>query len=172
MEDPINSQWVPILSALASPIAALVGILMGGNIANRNQAVAYRLESTQNYFNARQEACIDLLSAVRRFRRFAMYTDTPLDAFPASESARIVVTFRDRAEHDARIDEALARVLIVARNTEIVRAAWDLIRQVNEFVKLRAEHGKGNIPTAMVRRMRNAENEFGAVVARELRPPW
>ena len=161
---------VEVLPTILGPVSAIVGVLVGGLISFRTQAHSRQLQSKETLFKERQDACVALLAAGRTFRRYVMYTDVAFEIIPETETSKGAIISGQRAEHDAWIDEALARVMIVVRSDEIVQSARKLTAAVNDLVRERATLGKGAIPNTTVRRLQEMEKKIAETVMRELTP--
>ncbi|MGY1855390.1 hypothetical protein [Modestobacter sp. SYSU DS0290] len=113
---------------------------------------------------------MQLLAAVRKFRRFAMYADVDFVVVDPTEQSGGTVATTERRQYDASIDEALSKLMIVARSEPIVDAARELVAELNKFMRERATYGLGNVPTETVRRLQTMELDFAAIVMREISP--
>ncbi|WP_280247610.1 hypothetical protein [Nocardia abscessus] len=157
-----------ILMAVLSPVSAIVGVMIGGFITSRIQAQTHARAVADKRLTDRRDACAEFLGAVRTFRRYIMYSDLQFQIVSATAEAKGAVLAEGRAEHDARVDATLSRVMIVAGSDTIVQAAFELAKDLNDFIRLRAEHGRGRIPNSDVARLRAAEQDFAKKVVSEL----
>ncbi|MFE5285114.1 hypothetical protein ACFRAQ_09110 [Nocardia sp. NPDC056611] len=85
-----------------------------------------------------------------------------------TDEAKGTVIAEGRAEYDARLDDAISRVMIVADSDRIVQAALKLAKDLNDLILIRAQRGPGRIPNEDVHRLRAAEQDFANVVRLEL----
>ena len=146
----------------------LVGVVLGGLMTSLTQRRTHDVTIRLELLRSRESACVDLLSAVRRYRRFLMYSDPAIEEIAATSDSKGTVIVAGRIEYDALVDEAYARILIVARSDKIVAAAKELTTHLNEFVRIRARYGKGMIPNEVIRNSREAEESFASLVRTEL----
>jgi hypothetical protein len=164
-----SEHCVQVFLAVLSPTAAIIGVLIGGLITSRVQTRTHALSIADKRLTERRDACIEFLAAVRTFRRYVMYSELQFEVVGPTADAKGSVSAEGRAEHDARIDEALSRVMVVAGSDVIVTAAMNLARDTNDFVTLRARHGRGKIPNTEVERLRSAEQNFATTVIQYLK---
>ncbi len=156
--------------AWASGLFAIAGVLIGGTLSIWGQNQARRSQAREADLKARQDTCVALLAAVRKFRRFVMYADVTFEIIPAEGDSKGTVIAAERREFDAEIDEAFARLLIVARSPQIVESAKLLTSGVNDFIRARATYGRGKVPNDTVRHLRSLEYTFAETVMHELAP--
>ncbi|TCJ96411.1 hypothetical protein [Nocardia alba] len=157
-----------VLLAVLGPTAAIVGVLVGGLITSRAHTRAHALSIADKRLTERRDACIDFLAAVRTFRRYVMYSEPQVRGVGPTADEKGSVGVEGRAEHDARIDAALSRVMVVAGSEVIVTAAMKLARDTSDFVTARADQGREKIPDAEVERLRSAEQNFATTVIKYL----
>lgn len=96
-----------------------------------------------------------------------MYTDREFKVIPPSEQSKGTVILEGRSEHDSTLDEAYTRLLIVARSDALIDDASRLTTKLNDFIRLRAEYGAGNIPNEIIREFRLAERNFAQLSRNE-----
>jgi len=108
----------------------------------------------------RRDALVSFLTAVRQFRRFLMYSDLTFEIVPATPESKGTVLVEGRNAFDAAVDEAYTRLMIVAGSEEIIEEAGQLTTRLNDFIRIRAERGKGNVPNLVIREFREAERRF------------
>ncbi len=98
------------LLAIAAPIAALVGVVIGQRMSARTQKQNREEQRSLALREERRDAVVSFLASVRRYRRFAMYTEREFKIIPPSENSKGTVIVEGRAEYDSALDEAYTRL--------------------------------------------------------------
>lgn len=156
--------WTTALGA----VAAIVGAVIGGSITawaqRRIQSRSFDVEVTRD----KQAACIEFLTAVRTFRRFAMYTTGTFEVVDANETSKGAVVVEGRTEYDQRLDEALSRLMIVVHSEPLIKAAIGRASDLNEFLRERATLGRGRVSSSRIHELRNKERNFASLAISEI----
>ena len=97
-----------------------------------------------------------------------MYSDPAIEEIPPSNTSEGTVIISGASEHISKYDEALSRLLIVARSNTIIEEAAAMNVLINNFAKLRARHGKGMVPNEYIKELIDAERSFASLVRSEL----
>lgn len=165
---PARTAPVNALSALLSPLSAVIGVIIGGYITFRSQARQKNVEFEIAVFHRKQDACIALLQAVRRYRRYAMYNDVPVREVPGNETTKGTWAIEGSEPYIQAYDEAISQLSIVMTSAEVVEVARDAHWKLLKLLRSRARDGFGQIPTEVVHACRAAETKFAEVSRRAL----
>lgn len=158
-----------LLTAVIAAAAAITGVLAGGAISLRNQRLQHNSTVRTTLYLEKQAACTDYLAASRKFRRYAMYSDIRAEEVHPTEQSKGTIIIEGGAEYQAAIDEAYARIMIVADSDAITEAALSLSRELGVLLRERVRKGKGMISNETVRASREEEMKFATLVRGELR---
>jgi hypothetical protein len=159
---------VDLLPTVLGSASALLGVLLGGILTARAQR---RNQDVQNAFALRAErrdALAAFLASVRIYRRYLMYSDLRFEVIPPSEQSKGTVLAEGRDKLDAALDEAFCRLLVVVASAQVIDEANRLTTRLNDFVAIRAQYGRGNIPTEIIRDFRAAEQRFAELARTEV----
>ncbi|WP_436392141.1 hypothetical protein [Amycolatopsis sp. MEPSY49] len=151
------------LSAVLSPLSAVIGVIIGGYITFRSQSRQKNVEFEIAVYHRKQDACIALLQAVRRYRRYAMYNDVPVREVPGNETTKGSWAIEGSEPYIQAYDEAISQLAIVMTSQEVVEAARDAHWKLLKLLRSRARDGFGQIPTEIVHACRAAETEFAEI---------
>lgn len=155
-------------STLFGMVSGLIGVCLGGLITLKTQRQSHILSLESEERRSRETACVALLAAVRKYRRFLMYSEPTIKEIEASPTSKGTVLVDGRGAYDAEVDEAYCRVLIVARSAAIVDSARLLTSELNDFIRIRAREGVGRVPNEVVRTLREHEESFAELVRKEI----
>lgn len=141
------------LTVYISPIAALIGVLIGGIITTRTQTRIHRQTVALQTLSEKQDALVEFLAAIRDFRRYAMYAPVDFDEVRRTETSKGAVTFEGRAEYDSRMDAAAARLMIVVHSSALNALASEMRSALNSYLRTRAQLGRGNVPNEVIKQL-------------------
>ena len=153
---------------LVGSVSALVGVALGGILTARAQRRSQESQMSFALRGERRDALVQFLASIRQFRRFLMYSDVEFEIVEPTKFSKGTVLVEGRAKYDAALDEAYTRLLIVVGTSSLIEEASRLTVRINEFIRLRAEHGIGNVPNEIIRDFRAAELEFAETARAEL----
>jgi hypothetical protein len=155
-----------LVTAIVTALSTVTGVAVGGMIALRKQRASHHAALRAATLRDRQEACVDFLAVTRRYRRLIIHAK--LGGEPVDPSERSLAV-EGPAKSRASMDEAFARLMIVADSDKITNAAQQLATRVAELVRSRVREGMGNIPDDVISACRVEELNFTLLVRDELR---
>jgi hypothetical protein len=159
---------VQLLEATLTALAAIIGVVVGGVISSRSQRSGIDASARIAARRDKQEACVQYLAAVRRYRRYVMYTDVSMAIVDATTESKGTVIFAGGSDLQAALSDAYARLLILVDSERVHEAARTMASLNNRFVRLRAQVGKGMVPNEILNACRSAETTFADISRSEL----
>jgi hypothetical protein len=159
---------VTILSTVLSPISAVVGVVIGGYITFRSQTRQKNVEFEVAVFQRKQEACIAILTSIRRYRRYVMYNDVPVREVAGNEVTKGSWAIEGSEPYVQAYDEAISQLSIVMASQEVIKSAREAHSKLLRLLRSRAREGFGQIPTEIVHACRDAEKQFAEIARKAL----
>ena len=152
------------------PLAALVGVWLGGVLTSRTQRHAWHREQDRREREAIRSACSAYVAAARRFASYVKDVNTEITAVPNPESGEPIHVVKDVSFH-LELETASAEVLLVVRTAGTVQHARTLRNALGSLALARAERPGAALPRERLADIRAAEIAFINAVRAELGTP-
>jgi hypothetical protein len=159
------------LLLLLGPIAALLGVLLGGLLTSRNQRQIWQREQQQAEREAVRNACSEYVSATRRFASYIKDINTTVTTVPGLAADEDPIHVVDDPSFHFDLERASAAVLLAVRTSETVERARDLRRALADLAVARAAHPQAALPSERLTVLRATEAAFINAARAELGAP-
>jgi hypothetical protein len=157
------------VTIIVTTLGPLLGVFVGGWVAHRGQARAWKREDQRYLVDTRRQTYSVFVSAVRAYIAYAQSPrasvtaiDDPLTGVPIPILDETGTSYRER------VHVANASVRLVADSAVTIEHARQLSRAVRRAVAARAEHGPGRIPDEIYRALWESERQFINTARQEL----
>jgi hypothetical protein len=151
------------------PVAALLGVAVGGLLSFRSQDRAWRREDLQRLRNDRQQAYARMAAAAREYRSYAMRRDAVIEIVSHPDGVRLIPLFGNDGTHFKQaLESAYAELKLVAVDQEIVGTAAMLARMMRRCAVARVLHDGGLVGEKIDTAIWTAERAFIDTARREL----
>jgi hypothetical protein len=158
------------LTLVMGPIAALLGVWIGGVLSSRTQRETWQREQERRERDAIRGACGCYVAAARRFASYIKDLNTEITVVPHPGPAGPIHVLQDPTFH-LELESASAEVLLVVRAAETVQSARNLRTTLFALAVARANNPDGFIGDKGLAELRVAEAAFVNAARAELGAP-
>jgi hypothetical protein len=143
---PPEGANVDILASL-SPLAALIGVWIGGQLTLKTQRASWERAERQHWRDTRQVAYTEFLGAIRDYRSYIGRTTTTIGVRQHADGRRLMPEFEPSgSQHIQRLDAAFAQVQLVSPDQTTVDAARFAARVSRRTAVAKALNNSSSIP--------------------------
>ncbi|HEU5472726.1 MAG TPA: hypothetical protein VFV67_18925 [Actinophytocola sp.] len=158
------------LTLVMGPIAALIGVWIGGVLSSRSQRETWQREQERRERDAIRAAGGGYVAAARRFVSYVKDLNTEITIVPHLGSAGPIHVLQDPTFH-LELESASAEVLLVVRSAETVQSARNLRTTLFALAVARANNPDGVVGDKGLAGLRAAEAAFVNAARAELGAP-
>ncbi|MEE6274560.1 hypothetical protein V2J56_14515 [Georgenia sp. MJ206] len=154
---------------VAAALGALVGVALGALLTYLAQKALLERGHVLACGVSREDAYVEYLGAYRQFRTVLLTQEVAVRLVPRDDDASANVAVVDEAASWEVVEQATARLLIVAADNQVVLAAATAVRHaLKDIAKARATCRPGAVPTRLVKQAKDAEIAFARVAQADL----
>ena len=152
---------------------ALLGVVLGGWLAGRNQDRTWRREHAAQWRDIRLSAYSDFVSAYRQFVAFALEPGARISAIPNPRNAGKVLPFFDTTgrPYKERLEATAIRILVVSESSDTMRTSNDVVEGARRIAAARATHSETDVPHDVFASFFSAQKAFLNAARRDLDLP-
>ena len=165
-----DTKGMTSLALVMGPIAALIGVWIGGVLSSRTQRETWQREQERRERDAIRAACGSYAAAARRFVPYVKDLNMEITIVPHRGPAGPIHVLQDASFH-LEFESASAEVLLVVRTAETVQSARNLRTTLFALAVARANNPDGFIGDQGLAELRAAEAAFVNAARVELGSP-
>lgn len=158
------------VALILGPLAALIGVWLGGVLARRTQREGWQRDHDRQERESVRRACSAYVAAARRFTAHVKDVNTEITVVPNPEWGEPIHVVKDPTFH-LELETASADVLLVVRTVETVQCARNLRNALNALALARADRPGAALPLERLAEIRSAEIAFINAARAELGAP-
>ncbi|MEU7141693.1 hypothetical protein ABZ942_19740 [Nocardia sp. NPDC046473] len=159
-----------VLGNAISALAVLLGVLLGGWLAVRNQERQWRRDHERQWRDIRLSTYNEFVSAYRQYVAFALEPAARISAVPHPRLPNELMPFFDEAgrPYKERLESAWIAARLVFESHETANAGLQVVTAARQVAAARAIHGAQDVPSELFAQLWTAQYTFVASARREL----
>jgi hypothetical protein len=148
------------LAVMLGPVAALLGVVLGGLLTSRSQMQRWQREEDHKEREAIRTACAGYVAAARRYAGYIKNVNARVTVVPGNTPDDARIHALDDPALLMDLETASASVLLAVRSSTTVTCARDVRRVLADLAVARADRPGTGLPDELLATLRAAEAAF------------
>jgi len=159
-----------LVGSLITGAVALLGVVLGGYLAIRNQDRLWARDHARQWRDIRLSAYREFLSAYRQYVAFALEPTAHITAVPHPRQHGELMPFFDEVgrPYKEKLEAGFTGVRLVSEFPDTVATVVGVVTAARQIAAARATHSSSDLPSETFQRLWAAEQGFLVAVRREL----